>query len=396
MDYDLNSTLGQMRQLDTTGNIIPHSWYKAITFESGKPDLLGMMILAEIVYWYRPTEIRDQYTGKLIEYRKKFKGDMLQRNYNSFATQFGVSPRQAMDAVKRLEQKGLLIKEVRDIQTKTTTLGNVLFIAPNIETLLSLQIQTTKVNSKDPEESDDDPPYTFERISSHDQTYKLMQSKVEAPTFKRSTYTENTTEISPEITHDKKTAAKPIGASIEKKSVDAAAGLMMKSDDQREDENRFPQMLIGKALTRLQEELVSKMAQEMVKQNRHADAKKLAEEIIFALLCSNSFTQAGNDFFKKLNTIKKCIREGRWTRPAKLVEKEAKKSITLEQSNKRREQELVGECAHWKYVSDLFQEKNKLDQVQMAKEQHQKALAILKNFQEAQARWKGASQGEAA
>ncbi len=486
MDYDLDLTLRQMRQLDTTGNIVPHSWYKAVTFQNGKLDLLGMMILAEIVYWYRPTEVRDQYTGKLVEYRKKFKGDMLQRNYKSFANQFGVSSRQAMDAISRLEKNGFVIKEVRNVRTQTVTLGNVLFLAPNIEKLLSLQTETTNINPIDPYGSDDeeggdltsagDPPYTFERISSYDETYKLMQSNVGAPTFERRTYTENTTEISPEI---KKTAAeikpeveKIAGAAgfkknssgtllaipsavcaLEKKLAEikrnsgitpapcelsdfnpqselrkknpafqaTALGLenSYRPNSQRRQgaefrnstrnvefkaipenntqksihaselalktaERNFPQMLIEKSLTVLQEAQVVKTAEEMVKRLWHPDAKQLIDEIRFSLLCSNSFTQAGNDFFKKLNTIVKCIREGRWTRPVKLAEKELKKSTKIEQSYKIKQQELEGECAHWKYRADFFLEKNNPEQMRVAISEHKKALAQLTEFKNAQ------------
>ncbi|MFP1483844.1 hypothetical protein ACLB1S_19830 [Escherichia coli] len=40
-----------------------------------------MRCFSEIVYWYRPTEVRDEHTGALLGYRKRFQGDKLQRSY---------------------------------------------------------------------------------------------------------------------------------------------------------------------------------------------------------------------------------------------------------------------------------------------------------------------------
>ena len=41
--------------VEFTGNMIPHSWYAAIQTESGRPDLAAIVLLAEILYWHRPT-----------------------------------------------------------------------------------------------------------------------------------------------------------------------------------------------------------------------------------------------------------------------------------------------------------------------------------------------------
>jgi hypothetical protein len=37
--------------LPFTGNLIPHAWYTALTLPSGKPDLVAITLLADIVYW---------------------------------------------------------------------------------------------------------------------------------------------------------------------------------------------------------------------------------------------------------------------------------------------------------------------------------------------------------
>ncbi len=123
-----NSKVDAMAQIQLTGNVIPQIWYRTITKENGKPHLLAIAILSDIVYWYRPTEIRDEGTGNLIGYRKKFKADMLQRSYDQFAELFGESKRSVTDAVIRLEALGVIKREFRTIDVAGIKYNNVLFI----------------------------------------------------------------------------------------------------------------------------------------------------------------------------------------------------------------------------------------------------------------------------
>ena len=74
-----NEIVDENAKLNISGNIIPQVWYRTIIRESGKPNLTAIIILADIVYWYKPTEIRDEGTGQVIGVRKKFKSDLLQR-----------------------------------------------------------------------------------------------------------------------------------------------------------------------------------------------------------------------------------------------------------------------------------------------------------------------------
>lgn len=115
-------------QLSITGNVIPQNWYRTITYPSGKPYLTAIVILSDIVYWYRPTEVRDERTGRVVALRKKFKADFLQRSYADLAEQFGISKREAKLAVTALEQLGVVRKHLRTITVNGTKLANVLFI----------------------------------------------------------------------------------------------------------------------------------------------------------------------------------------------------------------------------------------------------------------------------
>ena len=50
----------------------------------------ALLILADLVYWYRPAPIYDIKTGQLNGYGKKFKEDLLQRSYKNLEEKFGL------------------------------------------------------------------------------------------------------------------------------------------------------------------------------------------------------------------------------------------------------------------------------------------------------------------
>ena len=103
--FDTGSeTVNRMCRLQFTGNVIPSTWYHTIKKETGKPNLNAIIILADIVYWYRPMEIRDEATGQLCGFKKKFQADILQRNYQQLADQFGITKRDAVISIVELEK----------------------------------------------------------------------------------------------------------------------------------------------------------------------------------------------------------------------------------------------------------------------------------------------------
>lgn len=118
-----------MRNVNIQGNIIPVEWYKTILKESGKPDLVAIQILADIVYWYRPTVIRDEVTGAVIAYQRKFKGDYLQKTYKSYADMFGLSEYQVKEAIVSLEKKyGVIKRDFKTLHIGDLILNNVLYL----------------------------------------------------------------------------------------------------------------------------------------------------------------------------------------------------------------------------------------------------------------------------
>src|SRR5215510_9052649 len=87
----------EIGKLHIEGNVIPHNWYQNIKGPTGKTDLEAIIILSEILYWYRPTYIKDESSGQVIGIKKKFKADALQRTKKSFAEQFGLTERKVQE-----------------------------------------------------------------------------------------------------------------------------------------------------------------------------------------------------------------------------------------------------------------------------------------------------------
>ena len=122
-----NASVDAIATMAISGNVIPATWYKTITTASGKADLAAINILSDVLYWYRPSEIRDESTGDVIAYRKRFSADLLQRSYDQIAEHFGLSKRQAKDAVVRLEELGAIRRVFRNVDYGAGTMGNVMF-----------------------------------------------------------------------------------------------------------------------------------------------------------------------------------------------------------------------------------------------------------------------------
>lgn len=138
-----NDTVDRMARLQLTGNVIPQTWYQTIRKESGKPNLNAIVILADIVYWYRPVEIRDEGNGQLIGYKKRFKADLLQRSYQQISEQFGITKRDATNAIVELEKLGVVKRVFRSLHVNGLTVPNVLFLSLDADVLEQLTFPKT-------------------------------------------------------------------------------------------------------------------------------------------------------------------------------------------------------------------------------------------------------------
>lgn len=125
--------------INITGNIIPAIWYKTVLKSSGKPYLLAIAVLADIVYWYRPTEVRDRGTGQVLGWKKKFSGDILRQSYQYYADLFGESKKTVKMAMDRLEELGVIKREFRTVSYGDGIVSNnVMYIKLEPERLYEL------------------------------------------------------------------------------------------------------------------------------------------------------------------------------------------------------------------------------------------------------------------
>lgn len=99
------------------------------------------------MYWYRPVEIRDEATGQLCGFKKKFQADILQRNYQQLADQFGITKRDAVNAIVELEKLGVVTRVFRTVNIKGQLYSNVMFLNLDVDVLIQLTYPETLENA---------------------------------------------------------------------------------------------------------------------------------------------------------------------------------------------------------------------------------------------------------
>ncbi len=121
-----NATVDAIGQMDFSGSLIPHSWLHSITLDSGRPDMNAIFVLAEIVYWYRPS-VSVNEDGKAV-WKKKFWKEYLQKSIRELAAKLNLSYDQVKLALVRLEKRGLIVKHLKTEIINGRKYGNVLYI----------------------------------------------------------------------------------------------------------------------------------------------------------------------------------------------------------------------------------------------------------------------------
>lgn len=180
---DLNNVVLQIGQMNFRGNVIDHGWFKTLTLDNGKPNMVAISILGEVVYWYKPTEVRDEHSNN-VRYKQKFKADTLQKSYQQFADSFGFTKRQVKDACDYLKDRRLVRIEFRTVFVNGTRCNNVMFIEPIPEEIQKISILYWENGT----------PPTLERKRVLQPNVSPSYDKTEEPpTFKRKTNTEITT-----------------------------------------------------------------------------------------------------------------------------------------------------------------------------------------------------------
>ncbi|MGX5528593.1 DnaD domain-containing protein [Bacillus toyonensis] len=175
--------------LNFKGNVVDHEWFNYITFSNGKPHIVAIMVLSEIVYWYRPTVIRDEIDGK-VTYKKKFKADKLQKNYQQLADTFGFTKLQVKRACDLLTDMLLIKIEFRTINADGKILNNVMFVEP-------VPTEIKKISSMYQQIKEDPGYLEVNRVVTSKSRPSSLTSK-ESPNFKVKTNTEITTKSTTE------------------------------------------------------------------------------------------------------------------------------------------------------------------------------------------------------
>lgn len=143
-ELELPPTVAEIGKIHFEGNVIPHTWYQYIKLKSRKPDTVGITILAEIVYWYRPIVIIDEQTGRQVICKKKFSGDKFRSPIAYYEQKFGFSVDQVRQALKRLERGGFILREYRDYEFGGLKTANVTYVEPVAEAILRITHPTVE------------------------------------------------------------------------------------------------------------------------------------------------------------------------------------------------------------------------------------------------------------
>jgi hypothetical protein len=245
----VNPVCQQMLTFRLTGNITPISWYRTILTESGKPDVVAITLLSDIMYWYTPIMTRDEHTGDVIGIQQKFQADKLQKTYQEYADIFGFSKAQIKAAIDNLCNQQLITREFRHIKTGSgLAITNVMYIEPILENIVKISnkirspqkvggcppkklgdtplktkgASPQKVGGSPPEKSGDIPPFfggTYTKISSENTSKNTTatttaREEAAAAVFSKNNFPEEILSRIPEIYREHKDVLETLEAHL--------------------------------------------------------------------------------------------------------------------------------------------------------------------------------------
>lgn len=134
---DEHKFLMKLSQMEFEGNVIPNAWFRTIKNpKTEKADHTAIILLSEIVYWYRPISTNKNNEEDIF---KKYSGDLLQKSYAELADKFGLSKRQVKESLEDLEGIGVIEVIVRNgVRSGGSILSGVTYIKLNPDRLLEL------------------------------------------------------------------------------------------------------------------------------------------------------------------------------------------------------------------------------------------------------------------
>ncbi|WP_054535237.1 hypothetical protein [Herpetosiphon geysericola] len=180
-----NAWVDAIGQLPIEGNIVPPAWFQHITFENGKPHACAVILLSDIVYWYRPTILRNETTGHVTGSRKKFRADMLQRSYDNFADQYGFTKAQVKAGINALVEKGLIVREFRSETVNGQRLTNLLYVAPIAHAIAKISTPLCDSNAIPPSTESHTSPNRMAEVGDSNDTPPPTESQTNTTTTQR-------------------------------------------------------------------------------------------------------------------------------------------------------------------------------------------------------------------
>lgn len=148
---DLTREIGK---INLSGDVIHPLWFQEIRRKDGRPHLLAIMILANVVYWYQPIDMRDEKTGVIIPGAKRFPGDMLRKSYDDYAEYYAVKKDAVVAAFNTLEDLGLVFRHFKTEIIDGQKMPNVMFLAPDPRTIMKITHGTAVKPYKPPKQEE--------------------------------------------------------------------------------------------------------------------------------------------------------------------------------------------------------------------------------------------------
>ena len=210
MNKDMNFNTGCeavdiMGSARFSGDIVCPSWYRHVLGSTGRPHMLAIAILSDIVYWYRPREVRDEDLN-LVRYTKKFKADILQRNYDQICNKFNCSRKMAREALVVLENLGLIKRVFRTVNMNGVNVGNIMYIEIDASKILEISYPCDYVDEdgnfpeaiEEYEEEKDTQIEATVKMAEGEESHKnsnILTPKRERGLIQKVTYTKTNTKI---------------------------------------------------------------------------------------------------------------------------------------------------------------------------------------------------------
>lgn len=195
-----------------------------------------------------------------------------------------------------------------------------------------------------PESTQETPQECFKKVQQSSQTrksnFQKLAKPVSIPGKIPSSYTEHKMTTKEDSSSSELTSCQEYDLAIKKTSIAAAELSSLDS-------------VIQSKLTPVQAQYVSELARIMAGHLK-MDEVVLNQHISTTILDPQYFNKAGEDFFRKYNSIRKAMLNGTWTPPAALVIDEVKKDRTIVDEIKLKITELTLDVNHAKKMINTF------------------------------------------